>query len=98
MGITLMHEHVCMASEGMLLDSRLRIDRADQLSAAIGRLAAAREVGIRTIVDATPIDLNRDAQFIKEAAEGADLNIVCSTGIYNESDGQPAHFKRMSAQ
>jgi len=98
MGTTLMHEHVCMASEGMLLDSRLRIDRAEHLATAIARLAAAREVGIRTIVDATPIDLNRDAQFIKEAAEGAGLNIICSTGIYTESDGQPAYFKRMSAQ
>lgn len=98
MGVTLMHEHVCMASEGMLLDSRLHVDRGNQLAAAVAKLTAARLAGIDTIVDATPIDLNRDAVFIREAAEEAGLNIVCSTGLYSETDGQPAHFKRMSAQ
>ena len=97
MGVTLMHEHVCIANEGMLLDSRVQVDRADNLGIAVQRLAAAREVGIRTIVDATPIDLNRDASFIKEASEAAGIHVVCSTGLYTETDGQPSHFKRMSA-
>jgi phosphotriesterase-related protein len=61
MGVTLMHEHVCMGSDGLLLDSRLVIDHADRLGRAVARLQAARLAGITTIVDATPIDLNRDA-------------------------------------
>jgi phosphotriesterase-related protein len=83
--------------EGALLDSRLDVDRSDNLALAVERLVAGRDVGIRTIVDATPIDLHRDATFIKEASEAAGINIICSTGLYTETDGQPAHFKKMSA-
>jgi phosphotriesterase-related protein len=98
MGVTLMHEHICVSSEGALLDSRIVDDRADRLATAVDKLVAAQGVGVETIVDATPIDLNRDASFIREAAEAAGMNIVCSTGLYLESHGQPAHFKHMSAQ
>ncbi len=98
MGVTLMHEHVCMSNEGQFLDSRIVDDRADRLATAVGKLVAARDVGIDTIVDATPIDLNRDAAFLKEASEAAQINIVCSTGLYTESHGQPSYFKHMSAQ
>jgi phosphotriesterase-related protein len=98
MGVTLMHEHVCMTNEGQLLDSRIVDDRGDRLAAAVAKLRAARDVGVTTIVDATPIDLNRDAAFIREASEASDLNIVCSTGLYTESHGQPAYFKHMPAQ
>lgn len=97
MGVTLMHEHVCIAGEGMLLDSRVAVDRTANLQQAVERLTAARDVGVRTIVDATPIDLHRDAAFIKEASDAAGINVICSTGLYTETDGQPAHFKRMSA-
>lgn len=97
MGVTLMHEHVCIADDGMLLDSRVAVDRPRNLELAVARLTAARDTGVRTIVDATPIDLYRDAAFIREASEAAGINIVCSTGLYSETDGQPAHFKRMSS-
>ncbi|MDO8363447.1 MAG: amidohydrolase family protein [Actinomycetota bacterium] len=98
LGVTLMHEHVCMASAGMFLDSRVQLDHAARLALAVARLQAAKASGIDTVVDATPIDLHRDAAFIKEAAEGADIQIVCSTGLYTEEHGQPSHFKHMSAQ
>jgi phosphotriesterase-related protein len=97
LGVTLMHEHVCMGSQGLLLDSRLVQDPHLRFDRAVTRLRAAKDAGIDTIVDATPIDLNRDAAFLREAAEASGLNIVCSTGLYSESDGQPAHFKRMTA-
>jgi phosphotriesterase-related protein len=98
LGVTLMHEHICMASEGMLLDSRLVLDPAARLERAVAKVSAAREVGVRTIVDATPIDLNRDAAFIKEVSDAARVNIICSTGLYSETNGQPSYFKHMSSQ
>ena len=96
LGVTLMHEHVCIGAEGILLDSRFELDPAERFAEATRSLTAARAAGIDTIVDATPIDLNRDAAFLREVSEASGVNVVCSTGLYMETHGVPAHFRQMS--
>jgi phosphotriesterase-related protein len=95
LGTTLMHEHVCMGAEGILLDSRVELDPNEWFTQAVARLTAAKRVGVATIVDATPIDLNRDAAFLREVSEASGVAVVCSTGLYTETHGLPAHFKYM---
>jgi phosphotriesterase-related protein len=95
LGVTLMHEHVCLAfgptPEPMP-------DRRALLAEAASKLGAAKAAGIDTIVDATPIDLDRDAAFLREASEAAGINVVCSTGLYTEAHGQPEPYRGMTAQ
>jgi phosphotriesterase-related protein len=97
LGTTLMHEHICMGSEGMLLDSRFEMP-SDRFERAVRQLKTARQAGVDSMVDATPIDLNRDAGFLKEVADASGMNIICATGLYFDGHGLPAHFKSMSLQ
>ena len=43
---------------------------------------AKDECGVSTIIDATPIDLGRDIEMIKEVAQKSGVNILVSSGIY----------------
>jgi phosphotriesterase-related protein len=95
LGTTLMHEHVCMGSEGLLLDSRVHVDPDERFAHAVRRLTAAKDAGVTTIVDATPIELNRDVAFLREVSEASGVTIVCATGVYMETHGLPAHFRHM---
>lgn len=43
---------------------------------------AKDECGVSTIIDATPIDLGRDIEMIREVAQKSGVNILVSSGIY----------------
>lgn len=53
---------------------------------AIGRLEAAYDAGIRTIVDPTVIGLGRYIPTVQAIAEKVRLNIVVATGVYTYKD------------
>lgn len=89
LGFTLMHEHVTVTWPPMRQQYPERFDRARELERAISKLTAAREAGIRTMVDLTPIDLGRDAAFIAEAARRSGMQIIVATGLYYST---PFHF------
>jgi phosphotriesterase-related protein len=98
LGVTLVHEHVTVTAEGYLLDSRVHVDRDAVRREAIEKLSAAKAAGIDSIVDATPVELGRDVELIREVAEASGVTVVCCTGVYAESHGIPAHFKHRSAE
>ena len=82
LGFTLMHEHVLVANWSMRqafsdwIDARAVADRATE------ELGAARELGVRTIVDLTGINMGRDIHVIREVAERSGVQIVAATGFY----------------
>ncbi|MDQ7823596.1 MAG: phosphotriesterase [Candidatus Eremiobacteraeota bacterium] len=82
LGFTLMHEHV------MVIDSFMRYSFPDWFARdgfirkVVNELSEARQKGVRTIVDATPINLGRDISVIKEASEKSGVQIIASTGFY----------------
>ncbi len=82
MGFTLMHEHVLVQWPPILQQYPEKTDRNHLMERAIQKLTAAREAGVQTMVDLTPIDLGRDAAFIKEAAEKTGMQIIAPTGLY----------------
>jgi phosphotriesterase-related protein len=43
---------------------------------------AAKQRGVKTIVDVTPVNLGRDIHVIREVAERAEMQIVAATGLY----------------
>jgi len=49
---------------------------------SVSEIATARERGVRTIVDLTPIDLGRDIDIIREVAEKAEVQVIAATGFY----------------
>ena len=90
LGFTLMHEHVRVGWGPMYQQYPEMFDRKAEVAAAVTKLTAAREAGVRTIVDLTPIDLGRDASLIAEAARASGMQIIVATGVYY---GIPFHFR-----
>ncbi|MBM3139336.1 MAG: phosphotriesterase [Chloroflexi bacterium] len=89
LGFTLMHEHVLVTDPAYRFQHPERWDREAQLENAVRRLREARAAGVRTMVDLTPIDLGRDAAFIRDAAAGSGMQIVVPTGFYYQI---PFHY------
>ena len=98
LGVTLVHEHVTVTAEGYLLDSRVHVDRDEVRREAIEHLSAAKAAGIDTLLDATPIELGRDVELIREVSEASGVTVICCTGLYAESHGIPAYFKHKSPE
>lgn len=82
LGFTLTHEHVVVGSPHVRQQFPDLFDREAILSIAVPNLAAAREAGVRSMVDLTPITLGRDAGLIREAAERSGMQIIVATGLY----------------
>lgn len=82
MGFTLMHEHVVVLWPPMYQQYPELFDRKAQMENAVTRLIRAREAGVTTMVDLTPIDLGRDPRFIAEAAQKSGMQIIVATGLY----------------
>jgi phosphotriesterase-related protein len=56
---------------------------ADQLiEKAVAELQAARHLGVRTIVDATPINGGRDIHLMREVAARSKVHVIAATGFY----------------
>jgi phosphotriesterase-related protein len=89
MGFTLMHEHVIVTWPPYYQNYPEDFDREALMARSVERLKAAREAGVKTMVDLTPIDLGRNAAFIKEAAEKSGMQIIVPTGFYFT---RPFHF------
>ena len=85
LGFTLMHEHVAVSSPAMRMQYPDWFDRKRELEHAVAKLVEARYAGVRTIVDLTPIDLGRDAAYIREAAERSGLPSIVATGVYYQN-------------
>lgn len=91
LGFTLMHEHVRVGWGAMYQQYPELFDRESELERAVSRLEAAREAGVRSVVDLTPIDLGRDATLIAEASRRSGVQIIVATGIYYTE--HPFHFE-----
>lgn len=83
LGLTLMHEHVGNFYTEMMKNFPDWAD-PDQVAQAFKEsMDVIKPYGLKTFVDATPINLGRDMDIIRKAAEAAEVNILCSTGFYN---------------
>lgn len=82
LGFTLTHEHVVVGSPPVRQQFPDLHDPAAILDIAVPNLVAAREAGVRSMVDLTPITLGRDAALIREASERSGIQIIVATGLY----------------
>ncbi|MBN8875013.1 MAG: hypothetical protein J0H67_19425 [Rhodospirillales bacterium] len=99
LGRTLMHEHLFIAFPGAEFDPTAVFDRAGFVAEAVKRLRELRTVhGVRTFVDPCPIELGRDAAMMREIAEKAEMNVVCTTGFYFEEMGLPVYWRARTVE
>ena len=94
MGITLIHEHLVSGYSGWQFDvGSKRYDRKAIANLCISNLKKAKEYGLNTLVDATPIDLGRDVELQKIVSTKLGINIICATGLYLSALGSAGYFK-----
>jgi phosphotriesterase-related protein len=81
LGFTLAHEHLFSSSTGMWrIWPELMGGRANFIARVVEHLRAAREAGIRTIVDVTTADLGRDIRLAEEVSHRSGMQIGPCTG------------------
>jgi phosphotriesterase-related protein len=91
LGLTLVHEHVRFRDEAVAEQWPGRYDEQLELDAALLHVNAAKERGVRTIVDPTAMFGGRDVRFMRHVAEETGVRIVACTGIYSY-DYLPHYF------
>ncbi len=80
LGPVLNHEHL---TSGMGSFERLGYyNREDAIRRGVEALQNAYDVGIRTVIDCTPLDLGRDELLFDGIAGKTPMNVICATGVY----------------
>ena len=94
LGLTLVHEHFAVAYSGWECDPLSRpYKREKMVPLSLRAFGAVKDYGVQSIIDATPVDLNRDVDLLRELSEKLEINIICSTGRYTEEMGRWAYLK-----
>lgn len=96
LGVVLTHEHLFVGWPGWNLDPIPPDQKVVGRSGLVERLRRAYDLGVRTIVDASPAELGRDVAFLAGMARDTGINIVASTGFYHEAWGMPVYVKMRS--
>ena len=87
LGQTLIHEHITCADWSMRMNFGEKFFDFDQVAAmAEAQLNRAKALGVRTVVDGTPVNLGRDIRLIREVARRTGLNFIASTGFYYQEE------------
>jgi phosphotriesterase-related protein len=94
MGVTLIHEHLTLSYPGWECDAlAIPYDREAIVATCSEALEEAKAYGLKTMVEASPNDLNRDVELDRMISERTGLNVICATGMYMEAMGKPAYLK-----
>lgn len=98
LGLTLPHEHIIAAYPGWECDPLVKpYNREKMVSACLKVLEPLKVCGVQTIIDATPVDLSRNVDMLKEVSEKLQIHIICSTGRYSAAEGKWVYLQRRAA-
>ncbi len=76
LGLTLPHEHIVAAYPGWECDSLARPYNSEKiLGACLKNLEPVKQYGVKSIIDATPVDLSRNVDIMKEVSEKLQIHI-----------------------
>ena len=99
MGITYPHEHVVVGYAGAREDLGDNFDREAVLKEICDDLGkAARQHGVKTVVDVTPPELGRDVDILREVATRLDINVIAATGHFVHARGFPMYWGFMDTE
>lgn len=94
LGRCLAHQHVIFGFPGWECCAIDPFDYDKELERCAAVLIDAKErFGLNSVIDATPGDCGRNAQFLKDVSERSGVYIIASTGYYSETSGACAHFR-----
>lgn len=97
LGQVLMHEHVSCVDWSLRMNFENSFFDYDEIKELAVRLfREAREQGVTTMVDGTPINLGRDIRLIRDVAAESGMNVIASTGFYYQF--MPNLAKRSDSQ
>ncbi len=82
MGFTLTHEHITTGSAGFRFTYPEMTNTQRVQEVAVDLLTQARQEGVSTLVDCTPMDLDRDVSLIQAVSRASGVNIICATGSH----------------
>ncbi|WP_235734705.1 phosphotriesterase family protein [Nocardioides alcanivorans] len=87
LGQTLVHEHIVTADWSLRMAFGERFYQHDLVAdRAVEHFLKARDHGVRTIVDGTPVNMGRDVRLVREVAERTGLNFIVSSGFYFQDE------------
>ena len=95
LGITLMHEHLCILTDGVTTAFPRVFDRDAAVATAVARIGEVAALGVQTIVDLTVLGLGRDIRVHEAVGQQVGVNIVVATGAYT-FDVLPKYFRSRS--
>lgn len=84
LGFTLSHEHIIVASAGVLETYPFLFDMPRTRERVIGELSEAKAGGVDTIIDATAMDLARDVDFVADVSQASGVQVVVATGLWRD--------------
>lgn len=83
LGETLIHEHLGDSGDWCLRMSVPEwIEKEELLAWRVRTAGYARDVGIKTIVDCSVMNLGRDVELMKGICDRSEINIIAATGFY----------------
>lgn len=87
LGQTLIHEHVTCADWSMRMNFGNKFfDRDTVIEMAKKAFAPLKELGVKTVVDGTAVNLGRDLELIRDTALATGMNIIASAGFYYQEE------------
>ena len=102
MGLTLPHEHALVSFQPYAewASQPLTYDRDEVVRVVLPRLRRLRELGCRTFVDATPMNVGRDPALLRRLSEESGLQVLVPTGNYaaRENIFLPPHVHALTAE
>ena len=94
LGITLMHEHILYGYPGWEGDQTVAPFNPEVIiDNAVKTLEELKRYGLKSYVDATPLDGGRNVDILRRVSERTGINIICSTGYYYEDEGATSYWK-----
>jgi phosphotriesterase-related protein len=94
LGTTLVHEHILFGYPGWEGDGTIApFNRQSIVETAVTTLKTLKTLGLKSLIDATPVDGGRNVDVLREVSDKSEVHIVCSTGYYTEAEGAPTYWK-----
>ena len=86
LGLTLMHEHLFVLSEGVYQAFPSVWDPETSVAETIPRLKEVAAIGVQTLVDLTVLGTGRNIHLIRRVAQQVPLNVIAATGLYTYNE------------
>lgn len=86
LGTTLMHEHILQANWSMRKSYSRWFNYEEFMERAVVDVGRTMEIGVKTMVEQTPVCLGRDIHAMREVAKKTGMQLIAATGFfYTES-------------